>query len=133
MRVEVKNPEAVTKRALYLAWKACGDPVGMRTFQDNPNATEDQVWNNVVARNNCASRGFSRRRIKPREGIYGDFVFGRTMHISLQWTDDALELSDSKLRPDLQAWGKVYPTYQALAEAAMASLMTSAECVPVPV
>ena len=81
MRIQTKNPEAAVKRAFWLAWQACGGPLGMGVFQDHPDATEDDVWQNVGCQ---ADYPGSTRESRPGEA-YGDYVFGRMMKLSIDW------------------------------------------------
>ena len=43
-KVDCKNPEAVVKRAFFLAYQACERETGMGVFRARSGVTEDQVW-----------------------------------------------------------------------------------------
>ncbi len=116
-RHETTDSIGVAKHAFYLAWQACGVPVGMGRLQDRPAATEDDVWGNVTAAGDYASG----TDYKPREP-YGDYVFGRMMKLGILVETDAVEVRNHAPALDYQAWCGVYPTYDALIEAAIASL-----------
>ena len=121
MRIECKNPEAVAKRAFWLAWKACGGTEGMGFLQNNPAAGEEDVWNNARVGADYAGKR------EPKTGeVYGDYVFGRMMKLTLKWNETGIEFRDAVPTRDYQAWCRKYPTYQALIEAAIAELSKSA-------
>lgn len=118
------NPEAVVKRAFWLAWQACGGPLGMGMFQDNPNATEDGVWDCVREAWNYPGGSSIMQSNRPGEA-HADYVFGRMMKLHLKWGKDWVEVPEpkhDKPRPDYQAWCRKYPTINALVEAANVSL-----------
>jgi len=113
MKVKVANGESVAKRAFYIAWKACGEPFGMGYLQDNPDATEDDVWENV-------QRGGDYTFGKPSEDgtAYGDYVFGRMVKLRLTYGDDWVAGRENIPNPEFNAWAKEYPTYEQLIERA---------------
>lgn len=124
MKIECKNPVIVVKRAFWLAWKACRRPFGMGFLQDNPNATEDDVWKCVcIARDYVPGSASLMGADKPDE-TYGDYVFGRMMKLGMKWGRDGVEIPDDPPRPDYQAWCTTYPTHEALVRAAIESLTT---------
>ena len=45
--VSADQTVAIVKRAMFLAYQACGGPLGMGVFQDRGAVTEEQVWKNV--------------------------------------------------------------------------------------
>jgi hypothetical protein len=92
----------------------------MGFLQNCPGATEEKVWNNVVSHGDYPG-GAEICRDKPGTA-YGDYVFGRMMKLSINWTKDAVEVRDSEPRRDYQSWCGVYPTYADLIEAAVKSL-----------
>jgi hypothetical protein len=130
MRIEVGNPEAVARRALFLAWQACDNTHGMGWLQDTPGTTEGMVWENVFAGPTGGDYGpmVGVTVVNPnRPGSFiADYVFGRMMKLRLQWDAIAVTVPDSTPRRDYQAWCGQYPTYDALIEAAVASLATPA-------
>lgn len=135
MKIQVKNPEAVVKRAMWLAWQAwqaCGGPSGMGVLQNRSGVTEEDVWKNL----NAGGLGGDYPRL-PKEVIvanpnrpgkvYGDYVFGRKMKTGFEWDDGSVTFRDDLPRRDYQAWCHKYPTTLALVEAAIASLGTTQE------
>jgi hypothetical protein len=122
LKIKHAQPEEVVKEAFWLAWKACGGPLGMGAFQNRPQATKDEVWECVrSARDYGPGAAKLMGSDKPGEA-YGDYVFGRMMKLELKWDSKSIEYSDSVPRGDYQAWCRQYPTYQALVEAAVKSL-----------
>lgn len=126
MRVECKNPQAVVMEAMFLAYQACGGPVGMGILQARGNVTKEQVWDNCRRAGDYPG-GELMRRSKPGE-VYGDYVFGRMMKCGFRWNETGIEVPEDTPRLDYQSWCRRYPTYAALIEAAMKSV----ESDPVP-
>ena len=121
MRIEVKDPEAVAKEALWLAWQACGGPTGMGVVKDNPSADKEQVWQAVRGdedRSDIVFRDFMNR---PGDRLYADYVFGRMMKLGIEWNADSITVDDAEPRRDYQSWCVKYPTYADLIAAATAS------------
>lgn len=114
--------EQVAKRAFWLAWQACGGPFGMGVLQDRPAATEDEVW--VGARGAHDYVLCSAKRSKPGEAT-GDYVFGRMMKLRIEFTEDTISTRDSMPTYDYQAWCHMYPSYDALIDAAAKDLGAS--------
>lgn len=120
-KVLCANPEAVVKRAFFLAWQACGGPLGMGFLQDPGRAvTEDDVWGQAYGKRDYPD-GNTLAPNKPGD-VYGDYVFGRMMKLSLKWDAEGVEFRDGSPRPDYQAWCGDYPTYPALIQAAIDTL-----------
>lgn len=114
-------PEAVVKRAFFLAYQAAGGPVGMGWLQAVADATEDDVWANVRSAGDYPGGAKAMGANKPGDA-YGDYVFGRMMKLGLKWTDRAVCFQTGKPRHDYQAWCRAYPTYEALVKAAAESV-----------
>jgi hypothetical protein len=114
--------EAVAKRAFWLAWQACGGPLGMGFLQDNPDATEEDVWANV--------QSYGDYPATPARGageVYGDYVFGRMMKLGLRFSTDTVGTDyPDEPTPDYQGWCIKYPTHEDLIEAAIADLGATA-------
>ena len=110
MKYKVTGVKAkkVVKRAMYLAWRACGCPTGMGFLQDRPGATEEDVWLSVGTLGE----------------VNADYVFGRMMKLSLRYTDDEIVagLRGDPPQPDYQGWCCIYPSVLALLEAAAAEV-----------
>lgn len=105
-KVQVNNPQAVVKRAAYLAYKA-SKVIGMGVFAAKDNVTEDEVWGIVHMDGN--------------NHISGDYIFGRMIKIRLDYGDDHIKIAVTP-HPGYQSWCTTYPTYEALVDAAVASL-----------
>ncbi len=101
------------KNFFYLAWKACGGPLGMGSLQNRPGADIDTVWNNVKTAGDYP--GGSRTRSGE---YYADYVFGRMMKVGLQIQDSTIELSDFPPNIDYQAWCHKYADAAQLLQAA---------------
>lgn len=113
MKIQVEKPEEVLKEMFWLAWQACGSPMGMGWLQNRPSATKEDVWNNVAnAGDYCAN--FNRPGT-----LNGDYVFGRMMKLYVRYDNSSIELPDGTPRADYQSWCGTYPTYQALYDAAV--------------
>lgn len=122
-KLKCSNPEVVVKRAFWLAWQACGGPLGAGFLQDNPRATEDDVWDNVRSAGDYPG-GKAIMSVGAPGEAYGDYVFGRMMKLFLKWDADGVEFSGDGPRLDYQSWATVYPSYTQLVEAAVKSLAT---------
>ena len=125
--------EAVARRAFYLAYQACGGPMGMGIFQARSDVTEDHVWQNV-----CTNADYTFSPVPNKDitegaapdtdvDVYGDYVFGRMMKLGIRYNtaqgtikirDDATETP----RRACQAWALKYPTYRSLVDAAIATI-----------
>lgn len=117
-----KETKAVLKRALHLAWKACGGTMGMGFFMDEgPDKTEDEVWERVHGPGDyCIS-------LSRQGSLYADYVFGRMMKLSVQYGLDYIHVPDVPVRSDYQSWCIEYPSYGALFNAAECSLGIKSE------
>lgn len=117
-KVEGVSGEALAKRMFWLAWQACGGPLGLGFLQDNPGANEEAVWKNVMSTGDYAGGNFMKTAAgKP----YGDYVFGRMMKMGVDFVEDGIVLPKpefDKPRHDYQAWCSTYRTQAALAQAA---------------
>lgn len=116
----------VAKRALFLAYVACGKTTGAGILQERRNVTEDQVWANaVVGADYPGAEERASKVPKPLDRIYADYVFGRMMKLTLRWDNakNSIEIPSSTPQRDYQAWCKVYPSYDSLIKAAISSLI----------
>lgn len=114
---------AIIKRMFYLAWKACGGPVGMGVFQDRRlegrEATEEEVWRNVVGAEDYGGCKFSNRE----DEFYGDYVFGRMMKWGCRLDGTTIDIPErSPYRPDYQGFAHKYPSPLSLLVASLNSL-----------
>ena len=124
MRFEVPKElagEAVASEMLWLAWKACGGPVGMGFLQDNPRATKDEVW---LAMLNASDYAGDMKRPESGE-VAADYVFGRMMKLYFKFTPTTVEWADHQDPgdPDYNAWSGKYRSVSALYEAAVLSVI----------
>lgn len=107
------NPLDYVKDVFWLAWQACGGPLGMGFLRDNPGATREEVWENVRSSGDYAWGDNTDNNWR------ADYVFGRMMKFTVELDDDQVTISGSGPDPDYQAWSREYPSYQALADAAL--------------
>lgn len=115
MIVSVSKPEQFVKRMFFLLWQACGGPLGLGVFQDAPEATEDEVFENVKTAGDYPT--------KLTKELYGDYVFGRMMKWGCDIREDgSIEIKDREFRPDYQGFSKVYGNNEAIVNAAAKSL-----------
>lgn len=114
---EGKTVEQLVSRIYWLAFKACGGPMGMGVLQDRPGIDEAAVAKNVATNGDYVFNPGSR----PGR-VYGDYVFGRMMKLGIEFTSEGVKVSDSVPRIDYQAWCGRYPTYRDLIKAAVATL-----------
>jgi hypothetical protein len=78
MKIQCKNPEAVVKRALFLAYQQ-SRPMGMGFMQVRDDMTEDQVWEGAIGRSDSGGVGTEKPGI-----LNADYVFGRMMKLYLR-------------------------------------------------
>jgi hypothetical protein len=99
--------ERLAKRSFFLAYNA-SKIMGRGLHQAQSDKTEDEIFNAVKTR---------------RSGVLsGDYVFGRMMKTSCEYTNDSLTVSNSKVTIDYQSWVRAYPTVESLLQAAIRSL-----------
>ncbi len=115
--------EQIAKRMFWLAWQACGGPIGMGALQDRQGVTEDDVWVNVMSAGDYPGSHTPRKDLNP----YGDYVFGRMMKLGLAIDGNKIILPKQTPQQDYQAWCGKYPTYQKLHEAAVSDLKEEKE------
>lgn len=113
MKFVCDNPTEVAKEMFWLAFQACEHPLGMGWLQDKPEATKEDVWNNVSGGKSDYAISFA-TKMRPS----GDYVFGRMMKLHLEIESDGVIFSDGTPRRDYQSWCWDYPTYLELAIAA---------------
>lgn len=115
MKITVENPEAFVRRMFFLAWRA-SSVIGMGALQDNPNADEDRVFENVQTRGDYPFR-------QKNPDLYADYVFGRMMKWGCRILDDGqIEIRDMEFNPEYQSFVSTYENNNALVEATKDSL-----------
>jgi len=92
----------VAHEAMWLAYSAAG----LGFLHDRPGITRDQV---IAA------------TFREGEG-YADYCFGRMMKTSIRAAGSTVRTDGGKPRGAYQSWAYAYPTYEALLDAAEASL-----------
>lgn len=120
MLVKVENPEAFVRRAFFLLWQACRGPSGMGYLQDNPEASEDDVFTNVQT-----SGDYPGTRL--HSNYYGDYVFGRMMKWGCEIKDGLIDIVDKEFQLDYQGFSHRYKTNEAIVKATARSLDVSFE------
>ena len=113
------KPEVFISRAFYLLWKACGGTMGMGFLQDNPNATEEDVWLNVQS---AGDYSFNTQR---ENRIYADYVFGRMIKWGVKTQGNKIIFYNRDFDIGYNAFAKVYKTDMEIIEATAKSLDTS--------
>jgi hypothetical protein len=111
----------VVKKAMFLAYNACGGPVGMGILQARNNVTEEDVWNNVANRGDYpGGNSFGSNKIEEKSGkVYADYVFGRMMKLSISWAENEIQVNDGKPSRDYQGWCGTYDSYELLIKVAI--------------
>ena len=135
-KINKDKVDAVLRRIFYVAWNNCGGTSGMGWLQDAPDATEEQVWENVTSRGDYPGANIMR---KPAVGINektmkgeasADYVFGRMMklHVDFDINEGTITVRDDQPRPDYQGWarGKI-KTYDDLVFTALVELNVNFE------
>ena len=128
--VEVdNNPEQVIKEAFWLAYQAAGSPRGMGVMSANPDATKDEVWNNVLNAGDYAGGPNT-----SEAEYYGDYVFGKMLKLRLYdlsvinsnfmgfGGDNAVGIPDTEVEASYQGWCHEYDNYRHLVEEADSNL-----------
>ena len=115
IKVKPEQTEDVVKTAFWLAYEACGGPMGMGVFQAKSDVDKEKVWTNINTSGDYAC-GHS----TPGD-LYGDYVFGRMIKLSIRYhmKKGIVSVRDDKPRGDYQGWCHKYKTYQALIESAI--------------
>lgn len=135
VKVEGGRAEDLLKRALFIAYNACGAPGGMGVLQamrlNGEAPSEERVWKCIVGREDYGGFQASKTR------IYADYVFGRMMKIGAEIvSEDVLEFGhdlDGHLRPDYQGFARRFPTIRKLIEQAAEELSVKwEEMIPKP-
>lgn len=127
MKIQVPAPLKTTdvlKRAMFLAYTACGHATGMGFLQARENVSEDAVWKNVVGAGDYPGGNlFNNNKVAEGKGrVYADYVFGRMMKVGFEWDGDQIEVFEAGPRYDYQGWCIKYKSYGDLVEAAIKSL-----------
>jgi len=114
---------AVAEEAMWLAWQACGGPLGIGILQDNASASKQDVMTNLWTQGDYAG-GRDMRGLDEGE-YYGDYVFGRMMKTGIKVTgpdtivvNTAADKKDGSLNPEYVGWCQAYSTREALITAA---------------
>ena len=115
MKKKVNNPKEIAEEMLWLAWNACRGSRGMGVFQDNPEASKEDVVHNVK------TSGDYPVDLKNSEDNHytADYVFGRMMKLRIDWEDGNIILPVFEPSPEFQEWASVYPSYEELLDAAL--------------
>ena len=117
---EKDRPVQIVKRMLWLAYQAASGPLGMGFFQAVSNATEEDVFRNVV--NQEDYEGFQAEKKMSNGHFDADYVFGKMMKLRLTIKDGEVIIPSWEPRRDYQSWCRTYPTYKDLYDAAVKSL-----------
>lgn len=112
---------AVAKEAIWLAWNACGGPMGAGVLQDRGQQPKDKVWDQAYNQRDYAGRH------GPAEAVNADYVFGRMMKLYFTVKGDTITHRDEAPRWDYQAWCGKYKSYAALFDAAETAMISASE------
>lgn len=119
MRLKLKKQDVdrFLKRLFYKAYLS-SSVLGMGILQQRPNASEDDVWQNVQGSGDYAINWNTNDK-----KIRADYVFGRMMKLDTEKiSEDEIEITPDKGKPDYQSWCRTYPTTQSLCRAVAQSL-----------
>jgi len=116
-----KEKDAFLKNMFFLAYEACGGTTGMGFMQSNPDATADEVFENICNHGDYSGIGADIDDSR----LSADYVFGRMMKLSVEISDKTVTLPDMKPEVCRQGWAMKYKSYKSLAKAAMALSKTS--------
>jgi len=113
----------LVRRMFYLAYNACGTTSVLGFLQAQSNASEDDVWNNVMTRGDYPG-GSAFSNIKKDNEAHGDYVFGRMMKLNVRFDKDAgtIEISDRKPDIDYNRWAMKYNSHIDLAKDAASQI-----------
>jgi hypothetical protein len=103
----------------------------MGALQDRESVDEEQVWHRILEGGDNG-RHFDEYPV-PLHRLYADYVFGRMMKCAVRVREDSVEFPDDPIRGDYQGWASTYaltvsyPSYEALAKAAISDLEDEAQ------
>ena len=100
MLIKHDDPRTLAKRAFFLAYEAAGGPQGMGMLSARANVTEEDVYANVVGNGDYTMQP----EREPERKMYGDYVFGRMLKLSIEVKDDGVETPEYEPRRDYQGW-----------------------------
>lgn len=105
---------AVAKEAVWLAWQACGGPIGYGFMQDKgPDQDREKVWDHAYN-----ERDYSGTHQAGDDRINCDYVMGRMMKLRFGLKGAIITHNDYPVDINYQSWFRKYPTFNALFEAA---------------
>lgn len=116
--------DIVAKRFFWLAWKAAGGPFGSGYLQNNPCATEEEVFTNVISSGDYPGKPIHN---SSEGGLRADYVFGRMLKVGFHWDGNAMEVLDKNAQPEYQAWAHTYESPAALLDAAIREIVGAEE------
>jgi hypothetical protein len=124
IKVAAEQTKAIVDEAFWLAWQACGGTFGMGFLQDRSGVDKAAVIKNVETAGDYCGISHSR----PGE-MDADYVFGlmMKMHVKFDKAAGIITVRDGKVDLSYQAWGRKYPTYEALMKAAIESVQGEAK------
>lgn len=104
-----KQTEEFLKEFFWLAWNACGGPMGMGVLQENPGSSKEDVWKNIHNQDDYPGS------FTQSGHLHADYVFGKMMKMNIKYEDTTVETPEN-VRSDYQSWCLVYHSYQKLVE-----------------
>lgn len=107
----------VAKEMFWIAWNN-SSVFGAGIYQDNPLATKEDVWNNIL--NSGDYPGKLNSNQSDKMDLYADYVFGRMMKMRILIDNKKKSLSypdPEDLSPSYQSWSQKYSYFELLNEA----------------
>jgi hypothetical protein len=109
MEIKVSiSPEIFIKRAFWLAWLACEKTTGLGFLKDRPDASEEDVWNNVKINGDYPINH------NKRNEFYADYVFGRMMKWGCEIKKEMIYIQDKTFNIEYQSFSIKYKDNQSL-------------------
>jgi len=116
IKTDPLNAEQVAKEAVWLAWQACGGPLGLGVLKNRPGATKDDVWQNAMFAGDYSGSAFKQAEAGE---VCADYVFGRMMKLYFRYGDNWIEVRSEMPNPEYQGWCRKYASYEELVDAAL--------------
>src|SRR5260221_14295620 len=88
----------IAKKAVYLAWQACGGTSGFGILQDRGAQPLEAVWDQAYNRKDYSGRHSG----TPASEVSADYVFGRMLKLYFSVDGDSVYVSDNQPRRDYQ-------------------------------
>ncbi|MFW6122210.1 MAG: hypothetical protein ACOC80_15110 [Petrotogales bacterium] len=111
----------VAKEVFWIAWQN-SNCLGLGLLRNSPSSSKEDVWNNITNAGDYPCN-MNCNIVKNNFDIYGDYVFGRMMKLSVYFNIDTGEIvvgnDNIPPRQDYQSWCSQYETYDDLLQEAI--------------